>query len=254
MLHARTLESEHRLAEVIGQMARAAQQDGEAIARSVFGEIFFRYGTVPLEPVGPRHFFKPVPQFSIDGVPCLANLFVRRNGGLRLVGIGDEGNIKLGMKPISQPQQRQHRVVYGCEMSPQVKQPVPARGYFPQDLLGREASKKLVRPLDLRLPHLQRESHIRSFVCHSSVSSHLYISFVYWETLSEHGSATFRLLFCGLILNDVPMLDKDSVLNAHNICGNPIHRSTETAKSPVHDHDVSLSHDRSRFVLQRWWD
>src|SRR5713226_10092173 len=32
MLHARSLESEHRLAEVIGQMVRAAQQDGEAIA------------------------------------------------------------------------------------------------------------------------------------------------------------------------------------------------------------------------------
>ena len=43
-------------------------------------------------------------------------------------------------------------------------------------------------------------------------------------------------------------------MNTHNICGNPIHRSTETAKSPVHDHDVSLSHDRSRFILQRWWD
>src|SRR5258708_36529728 len=48
------------------------------------------------------------------------------------------------------------------------------------------------------------------------------------------------------------MLDKDSVLNAHNICGNPIHRCTETAKSPVHDHKVALSHDHSRFVLQRW--
>jgi hypothetical protein len=45
---------------------------------------------------------------------------------------------------------------------------------------------------------------------------------------------------------------KDSVLNAHNICGNPIHRRTETAESPAHDHEVSLSHDRSRFVLQRW--
>jgi len=49
------------------------------------------------------------------------------------------------------------------------------------------------------------------------------------------------------------MLDKDSVLNAHNICGNPIHRSTEAAKSPMHDHEVSLSHDDSRFVLQCWW-
>src|SRR5882762_3717122 len=82
ILHARSLESQHRLAQVIGQMVRAAQQDGEAIARSVFGEIFLRYGSVPLDPVGQRHFFKPLPQVSIDDVPCLANLFVRRNGGL----------------------------------------------------------------------------------------------------------------------------------------------------------------------------
>ena len=50
------------------------------------------------------------------------------------------------------------------------------------------------------------------------------------------------------------MLDKDSVLDAHNICGNPIHRCTETAKPPVHDYDVSLGQDRSRFVFQGWWD
>src|SRR6266481_2083146 len=55
MLHARSLECEYRLTEVIGQMVRPAQQDGEAIARSIFGEIFFRYGRVPLDPVGPRH-------------------------------------------------------------------------------------------------------------------------------------------------------------------------------------------------------
>ena len=36
----------------------------------------------------------------------------------------------------------------------------------------------------------------------------------------------------------------------HNISGNPIERSTEIAKPPVHDHEVSLGHDRSRFVLQ----
>src|ERR1700704_379699 len=74
------------------------------------------------------------------------------------------------------------------------------------------------------------------------------------ECSSEHGPLAYRLFFRRFILNDVPMLDKDSVLNAHNIRGNPIHRSTETAKSPVHDNDVSLSHDRSRFVLQRWWE
>src|SRR5260370_11614644 len=74
------------------------------------------------------------------------------------------------------------------------------------------------------------------------------------ERSSEHGPLAYRLFFRRFILNDVPMLDKHSVLNAHNICGDPIHRSTETAKSPVHDHKLSLSHDRSRLVLQRWWN
>src|SRR5260370_29547682 len=74
------------MAEMIGQMGRADKEDGEAIARSIFGEIFFRYGGVPPQPVGPRHFFKPLPQSSIDDVPCPANLVVRRNAGLRLEG------------------------------------------------------------------------------------------------------------------------------------------------------------------------
>src|SRR5256886_6295556 len=74
------------------------------------------------------------------------------------------------------------------------------------------------------------------------------------ECSSQHGPLAYRLFFRRFILNDVPMLDKDSVLDAHNICGNPIHRSTETAKSSVHDNEVSLSHNRSRFVFQGWWD
>src|SRR2546425_8287423 len=74
------------------------------------------------------------------------------------------------MKSFSHPQQRQHRVVYGCEMSPQVKQPIPARCYFPQHFLGREGSKKPVRPVDLGLPCFQPDSYTRAFVSHSSVS------------------------------------------------------------------------------------
>src|ERR1700681_5009911 len=98
-----TLECEHRLTEVVGEVVRAAQQDREAIPRRILREVFFRYGRVPLDPVGPRHLFKPLPQFGIDDIPCPANLFVRRNVGPRPVGIRDEGDIKLGMKSFSQP-------------------------------------------------------------------------------------------------------------------------------------------------------
>src|SRR6266699_2627669 len=85
-------------------------------------------------------------------------------------------------------------------------------------------------------------------------SRFVFFSILSRECSSEHGPLAYGLFFRRFILNDVPMLDKDSVLNAQNICGNPIHGSTETAKAPVDDHEVSLSHDHSRFVFQRWWD
>src|ERR1700730_5298760 len=68
------------------------------------------------------------------------------------------------------------------------------------------------------------------------------------KTCPKHRSFTLRLFFGRFILNDIPMFDKDSVSNAQNICGNPIHRSTEVAKSPVNDHEVTLGDDCPRFV------
>src|ERR1700726_878444 len=53
-------------------------------------------------------------------------------------------------------------------------------------------------------------------------------SFVLRKSLSEHGGATFRLLFCGLVLNHIPMFHEYPVHNAQDIGGNPIRRSTET--------------------------
>jgi len=80
MLHARSLESAPP-GRGDRTDVRAAQQEWEAIARSVFGEIFFRYGSVPPDPVG-NDIFQTPPQVSIEPRSCLANLFVRRNGGL----------------------------------------------------------------------------------------------------------------------------------------------------------------------------
>src|SRR5260370_36274026 len=80
------------------------------------------------------------------------------------------------------------------------------------------------------------------------------VSFVLWESLSEHRSATFRLFSCGLILNHIPMLDQNAIFDANDVRRNPVHGLSEARKSPVHDNEVSLSNDHSRFVLQRWWD
>jgi hypothetical protein len=47
------------------------------------------------------------------------------------------------------------------------------------------------------------------------------------ECSSKHGRTDLRLLFRGLILNDIPMLREFAGFDTHNIGSNPIHRSTE---------------------------
>src|SRR5277367_2117709 len=55
-------------------------------------------------------------------------------------------------------------------MSPQVKKSVLARRYLPENLLGREACKKLVRAINLGVPCFQTECYVRAFVSHRFVS------------------------------------------------------------------------------------
>src|SRR5882762_6740709 len=92
-------------------------------------------------------------------------------------------------------------------MTPQIKQPVSARRNFPQDLLGRESSKKLVRPVELCLPHLQSEGYIRSFVCHSFISSTLrQVRRVETQVIGSQGAAVLLLVIVMLVhyLRPVP--------------------------------------------------
>src|SRR5580700_11309450 len=79
-------------------------------------------------------------------------------------------------------------------------------------------------------------------------------SFVCRESFSEHGSLASGLFFRRFILNHIPVIDQNAVLDADDVCSNPVHWGAKVRKSPVHDHDVSLGHDRSRFVLQRCRD
>jgi hypothetical protein len=48
------------------------------------------------------------------------------------------------------------------------------------------------------------------------------------------------------------MFDQNAVLDANDVRRDPIHSEAEVRKPPVHDHEVSLGHDGSGFVLQRW--
>jgi hypothetical protein len=59
------------------------------------------------------------------------------------------------------------------------------------------------------------------------------LSFVLWESLSEHGSATLRLLFCGLVLNHIPVLRKSTIFKTHDIGDDPGGWLADVGESPV---------------------
>src|SRR5258705_12866711 len=67
---------------------------------------------------------------------------------------------------------------------------------------------------------------------------------------TEHRQLALRLLLGRLVLNHIPMLDEDAVLDPQNVSRNPVHRKTHTTESPVEDYKIGLCNDQARFVFQ----
>src|SRR5467141_4182331 len=85
--------SQSRLPQVIGQMIGTTQQDGEAVTQWFFQKVFLRHGAVLLQPVRRRKTCKPLEQFAVNFSPGLPNQLARWNSRLRLIGVGNEGDI-----------------------------------------------------------------------------------------------------------------------------------------------------------------
>src|SRR5216683_2380278 len=75
-----------------------------------------------------------------------------------------------------------------------------------------------------------------------------------WKTCSEHRSFTLRLFFGRFVLNDIPVLDQKAVLDANNVCSDPIRRLAMPGKPPVDDDEIALGDNDVVFILQRWRD
>ena len=59
-------------------------------------------------------------------------------------------------------------------------------------------------------------------------------------------------MFAGrFILDHIPVLDQNPVLDPKNVCCNPVHGQAEISKTSVHHYEVSISDDRSRLILKR---
>src|SRR5258705_8991035 len=72
------------------------------------------------------------------------------------------------------------------------------------------------------------------------------------KAFPKHREAAFGLLPTRLVLNHVPMLRENSILDSENVRGDPVDGLTNAGESAVHDDKISVGHNDARLILQRW--
>src|SRR5207245_2149400 len=71
------------------------------------------------------------------------------------------------------------------------------------------------------------------------------------KRVAEHRPATLGLLLSRLVLDDVPVFDKDTILDPEDVRRDPVHGRPEPRKTPMNDDEVAISHDHPGLVFQR---
>ncbi len=74
------------------------------------------------------------------------------------------------------------------------------------------------------------------------------------KCVTEHGGFTFRLLLSGFVLNNIPVLHENAVLNAKNVSRDPIHYCPKPGKTTICDNEVSFGNGQTSFVTQSVWE
>ena len=70
------------------------------------------------------------------------------------------------------------------------------------------------------------------------------------KVFAKHRAATLGFGPRGFVLKYVPVLSQQTVLNAHNIGGNPCNGAAIACESTMHNDVVVLGHDHARLVTE----
>src|ERR1700676_1729660 len=73
------------------------------------------------------------------------------------------------------------------------------------------------------------------------------------KRVTKHRVSALGLLLGGFVLKDIPVFDQNSVLDAHDVRRNPVRRPTHARESPMEDHELPISPNQPRFILERGW-
>src|SRR5258708_38584810 len=70
------------------------------------------------------------------------------------------------------------------------------------------------------------------------------------KAFAKHREAAFGLLPSHLVLNHVPMLRENSILDSENVRGDPVDGLTNAGESAVHDDEIYVGHNDAQLVSE----
>src|SRR5260370_25770532 len=74
---------------------------------------------------------------------------------------------------------------------------------------------------------------------------------VHRKRVAEHRPTALGLILSRLVLDDIPMLDEDTIHDPEDVRRDPVHGWPEPRKPPMNDDEVALGHDHPGLVFQR---
>ena len=138
MGHPDLFGGEDGLAHVVGEVTGAAEEDGEAVAGGVFGEVFFGDGGVAFEPLGGGEGVEGGKEFFVDRDPGEVEVGGGQAGGCAVGGF-EIDVVEFGVETLADAEQGEHGVVDGDEVAPDVDEAVLAGGDGGVELVRGEA-------------------------------------------------------------------------------------------------------------------
>jgi hypothetical protein len=145
---------------------RPAHENGEAVARGIFGEVFVGDGGVFFEPLLGRELFECCGEPGVDLAPGL----LETGGGDRIgegaIWIGDIDLIELRVQALAESEHGKHAIVDRGEMANQVEQTIFPRSNLFLKLLVAEWRDGVIQTADDELPRMKRGVGQHIFCCH----------------------------------------------------------------------------------------
>jgi hypothetical protein len=69
--------------------------------------------------------------------------------------------------------------------------------------------------------------------------------------VAKHREAALGLFPSGFVLNHVPMLHENSIVDSENVRGDPVDRLAKAGESAMNDDKISVGHNGARLIPKR---